>query len=506
MKSPTCRMPVEILSSIFQFLSPTGGLVHRGTTPWWRFSHVCRHWRNVALNDPLLWSAPDYERPVLAMEMLRRSKDVPLRVLIIKWRDDEKNLDCPVTETLTEHVSRVSALEMYAGPRTGFSFDPLLKIDAPVPSLRSIHLACILPYMFPGSTPFEFALPEHILDAHSLDRLVIKGFLLSSYNFTHAALANLTSIHLSLFTDEGNNLKPGIEELLTLTQRVTNLEALSLEILRGTTSFVPGHVVPPASKTDAPVSLPRLSSLRLQGNLDCVHLVNYWTFPTSTRVEVVGKFATPAHSRPVDADFTSLSRLIPPSSSTSIVIEGDYRVWSHQNFWVTGVSVYYTDSPLTETPSIKFELDIEHSESMLRRLLKSLSPSQVGTLHFICTSSTPEPVYTDIIQDCFGSLGGIQRMSMRGVDPTFARLVLGRTVRRSGDSNVEAAVFPGIRAFELDCGQSLDGEGCMMELSETLRLRKQYGASFETLKLGGAPPDLVGLRELEDMVGQLVLS
>ncbi|KAK1218109.1 hypothetical protein PQX77_019225 [Marasmius sp. AFHP31] len=506
MKSPTCRIPVEILSSIFQFLCPTGGLVHRGATPWWRFSHVCRHWRNVALNNPLLWSAPDYERPVLATEMLRRSKDVPLRVLIIKWRDDEKNLDCPVMQTLTEHVSRVSALEMYAGPRTGFSFDPLLKIDAPVSSLRSIHLACILPYMFPGSTPFEFALPEHILDAHSLDRLVIKGFLLSSYEFTDAALANLTSIHLSLFTDEGNTLRPGIEELLTLTQRATSLEAISLEILRGTTSFVPGHVVPPASKTDSPVSLPRLRSLRLQGNLDCVHFLDYWTFSTSTHVELVGKFATPAHSRSVDADFTSLSRLIPPSSSTSIVIEGDYRVWSHKTFWVTGVLVYYNDSPITEVPPIKLELDIEHSESTLRQLLRSLSPSQARALHFICTSSIPEPVYTDIIQDCFGSLWGIQRMSMRGVDPTFARLVLGRTMRRSGDSNVKAVVFPGIRAFEFDYRESLDPEGCVKELLETLRLRKQYGASFETLKLGGTPSDSVGLRELEDMVGRLVLS
>ncbi|KAL0570140.1 hypothetical protein V5O48_011818 [Marasmius crinis-equi] len=505
----TCRIPVEVLTSIFQLLVPSGSLVspHRGSSAWWRFTHVCRQWRNIALSTPLLWTAPDFERPLLAAEMLERSRDVPLHVLIMKWREEEKNPDCLITKTLKEHISRVSTLEMYAGPRTGFSFDPLTKIDTPVPSLHSIHLACILPYMFPGSAPFEFALPEPLLNACSLTSLTIKGFLLSSYEFTTEALTNLTSLHLSLFTEESNVLRPGLQELLSITQRTSNLESLSLEILRGSTSFSPGVVIPTASRSDEPIPLPHLRSVRLQGNLDCVHFLDYWTFPTSAGVEVIGKFIPPACSHSIDADFAPLSRLIPSSSMMSILIEGDYRAWSHRTFWVTGVSVHYNDASATvvsRTPPLKLALDIEHSEPVLRRLLRALPLSQLASLHFACTSSVPEPVYTNLMQDCFGSLPKVRRVSIQGSDVRFAKSVLAEVcTSERKESIAESIAFPGLRTLEFGCGQ--DDEELVDGLLETVSLRKRADAPLETLQLWG-DIDEASISRLKEVVGRVVVS
>ncbi|THU75236.1 hypothetical protein K435DRAFT_707500, partial [Dendrothele bispora CBS 962.96] len=73
------KLPPEILSIIF-LLYRDEMAFHWRTLAWIRVSHICRHWRNVALGCPALWSHPIFYMPASVPEMLLRSKSAPLTV------------------------------------------------------------------------------------------------------------------------------------------------------------------------------------------------------------------------------------------------------------------------------------------------------------------------------------------------------------------------------------------------------------------------------------------
>ncbi|KAK7019150.1 hypothetical protein VNI00_018182 [Paramarasmius palmivorus] len=79
---PICRLPNEILALILIFCASD---VRRYSTPHWRMSwlwltHVCQHWRAIALGCPAMWDTPDFSKPSLAREMLVRAKLAPLYI------------------------------------------------------------------------------------------------------------------------------------------------------------------------------------------------------------------------------------------------------------------------------------------------------------------------------------------------------------------------------------------------------------------------------------------
>ena len=82
--SPISSLPPEVFGIIFSFLclrgssSPDGKTDHNLART--RVSHVCHQWREIVLNQPLLWSHVDFTTLSLAgaAEILVRAKSVPL--------------------------------------------------------------------------------------------------------------------------------------------------------------------------------------------------------------------------------------------------------------------------------------------------------------------------------------------------------------------------------------------------------------------------------------------
>jgi hypothetical protein len=93
--SPVSSLPPEVFAAIFSLLclpgasSPSGSPDHHLARL--RVSHVCHQWREIALNQPLLWSHVDFTTLSLAgaAEILNRAKSVPLyldaRVFGRRW-------------------------------------------------------------------------------------------------------------------------------------------------------------------------------------------------------------------------------------------------------------------------------------------------------------------------------------------------------------------------------------------------------------------------------------
>jgi F-box-like len=100
--APIFRLPPELLARIFHFLALTEpSWSSPGELGWIRATHVCRYWRQVALEDSLLWATisgvPQSKRWI--SEMLARAKCAPLAIDLF---------DPPNREILSMFPSRFS--------------------------------------------------------------------------------------------------------------------------------------------------------------------------------------------------------------------------------------------------------------------------------------------------------------------------------------------------------------------------------------------------------------
>ncbi|KAH9842575.1 uncharacterized protein C8Q71DRAFT_733480 [Rhodofomes roseus] len=169
------RVPTELLAEIFWHATPPSSDRCRDISRLNCVTHVCRHWRTVALDAARLWrtlqinrpsdfDAYDDEPPSRIEEYLRRSKSYPLDVTIMCLRGTRVD-DC--IEILQSHQHRVRTLHIEAQdpyhdiirtflPRVSRMAAPLLEeirleVDPTLqphglfgghtPSLHSIHLS-----------------------------------------------------------------------------------------------------------------------------------------------------------------------------------------------------------------------------------------------------------------------------------------------------------------------------------------------------------------------------
>ncbi|KAJ7043780.1 hypothetical protein C8F04DRAFT_1073269 [Mycena alexandri] len=122
--SPLRRMPPEILTLIFTFVS-----LPRGPTTQpapWTVSAVCARWREIVISHPLFWTSIDLQSPcrtslhVRRLKIqLRRSGDLPLDVAFSPLALFDKNLkaiDVELLQNLCEHSGRWGTLSL-SGPR-----------------------------------------------------------------------------------------------------------------------------------------------------------------------------------------------------------------------------------------------------------------------------------------------------------------------------------------------------------------------------------------------------
>ncbi|KAI9453541.1 hypothetical protein BJY52DRAFT_834312 [Lactarius psammicola] len=114
--APISSLPPEVFATIFSFVRlPDRSILAEEPDhlACLRVAHVCHQWREIALNQPLLWSHVDFTTLTLvgAAEMLARAKMVPLhveaRVPIGRWDDSRFSA---FKNDLQTHVSHICHL------------------------------------------------------------------------------------------------------------------------------------------------------------------------------------------------------------------------------------------------------------------------------------------------------------------------------------------------------------------------------------------------------------
>ncbi|TFY54182.1 hypothetical protein EVG20_g9817 [Dentipellis fragilis] len=242
--TPIHRLPADIFADIFSFLvvlepptAPTTqySVAHPTVSEslgWVRIIHVCRRWRTIALDQPMLWSNVSFELPLLMDAMLERSRGALLHIRkdFMSGRSDKKCLD-RVGFVLISESSRVRCINL-TFPYTAWD-DILQYFRGFAPRLESLSLSRVGMALDKSVQ----VLPAAVFDgsAASLRRLCLRN---CSIPWTSPFLPGLSHLEISLPDPSnivsGRRLRtryplPTRRELLDALRPMPNLETLILE-------------------------------------------------------------------------------------------------------------------------------------------------------------------------------------------------------------------------------------------------------------------------------------
>ena len=268
--SITCRIPLEILATIFVryaldhhnhkcddniFLPLNVPL--RDVPSWVSVSHVCRHWRNVALECPALWSHHFIVSLRWTEELLVRSKQAPLRICL---RIDDRESDYwwlgPV-EKLMKNAERFEEFSLHVNEQDIARVLSMLSESSRGPRLRSLRMSTTLSIFEHSEQSF---LPFHG-DTPALRTLELSYCPVPWQSFN---LGALTTLNLSCFPIR---FRENIVDFLAILRDMESLVGLSLDnVLASASGFLSGH----AFRNFHEVNLSHLTRLSIDAPLSTV--------------------------------------------------------------------------------------------------------------------------------------------------------------------------------------------------------------------------------------------
>ena len=124
-----CRIPTELLSIIFSYLQSGVGT----NSDLIVASHVCKHWRAVAIGDPCLWSSFAAHHPDGVEEFLMRSEPTLLSISQTRFAT------ATTAKLLNTAAHRIRSLHI-AMPRPSAITVVLLSLTAPAPNLEELDI------------------------------------------------------------------------------------------------------------------------------------------------------------------------------------------------------------------------------------------------------------------------------------------------------------------------------------------------------------------------------
>ena len=223
--APISSLPPEVFATIFSFVRlPDCILAEPDQLACIRISHICHQWREIALNQPLLWSHIDFTAVTAAgaAEMLSRARTVPLHLeamLPVCHRND--SWFTSVQKELQTHVTHTCHLAISAGPlRLRKIFEGLI---SPAPTLEYLSLS--VEEHEHSTSRQRVSIPDNIFAGATpkLCCLVLKNCDIS---WKSPLLKGL--IHLDIHTPSVSN-KPSLAAWLDMLYEMPQLKTLALD-------------------------------------------------------------------------------------------------------------------------------------------------------------------------------------------------------------------------------------------------------------------------------------
>jgi len=368
--APISCLPFEVLTGIFTFLSVFAWNDCSGILAWIYAAHICRRWRDAALNHPRFWSHVNFAKltPVGMAEILSRAKMAPLH-LETDFRSCKWEYHMAFKRQFETHISHTRHLKFSGDLK--WHMGPLL--NSPVPTLESLSLShTALMYQI-GDAP-----TNHLnLTAPSLTSLKLQCYDIS---WKSPLLKGLRILEI-----RWPSTRPELNEWLDALNEMRQLKDLTFD------NATP-HAPPTAPLISRTVTVPSLTYFYINDRSnDCAHALAHISLPTLTwlHVEVVS----------LRQDGEDTLRLIPfvarhvralqdNKPMRSILIAGERRSTSVLTWATPGVDVKVCglDTLGDMTRSARFLFTVEGSQkygvstTFLDTLLTLLPMNSISTL------------------------------------------------------------------------------------------------------------------------------
>ncbi|KAG6908829.1 hypothetical protein DXG01_003182 [Tephrocybe rancida] len=290
-----CQVPPEILGIIFGEAVKLAGKVNYND-PWnhgekfrqaRNVSHVCSHWRDVALYTPKLWSDIPLDYPECVEEMLQRSKMALLTIAyrpLSRFRSPPKPVYSLIAlkEMFSSHLPRIGNLTLNNLTQPFLEYlnfkitDVLVLLDQPAPMMERLELR--FRHYPDGKGPEQnLKLPDAIFRGlPRLESLILEG---CGMPWDLSTCGNLKSLNISNIPA---SFEPSMTQLLGILSQTPLLEKLSLSLNNIERSTRPGDPLP--ARYSTPIDLLHLEDVTISTSLlDTVFLFDHLVFSRNAR-------------------------------------------------------------------------------------------------------------------------------------------------------------------------------------------------------------------------------
>ncbi|KAG7095746.1 hypothetical protein E1B28_006456 [Marasmius oreades] len=508
------RLPVELLCRIFAFCAAEGAQYFQSgeTSPrnWFSFTHVCRQWRIVAFDNPLLWTTPDFSRIRLVPLMLKNSRSVPLTLMA----EIRCSKDSDAFLLALQHVSRTKTICLKCdGDEMNKIIPALLQ---PAPLLRTLSLVCR------DDTPERApVIPPNFL-ANNVSKLTSLTITNCRIHWDSLTLRDLSSLSIRVSPCRHHVLP--VQEFVAVLRRMPRIQELKLHGLR--IQWEAGAHSPHA------VSLRYLRYLELgRDALRCASILNHINIPSAATIDLYCRFReTPHHETRLCGLMLSLSHLFSRAHIVkSLVLKGAtahldvYANWESER---DGCPLY---------PEINMRL-VDGSGRLWRSwdaIVRGLAAAlPLNKLRHLSLSGTWDNFLrsSHTLLDCFGPSANVETIEVEGsrlhaiVAKTLAReqaecraltffhsFHLRPNERESQppiDSPQNALTFPHLRHLKLrhvanDRNSVFENYRKWLKvLLDSLMLRIEYGLLLSSLEFVNLTISARDIRAIEQIIGE----
>ncbi|KAG2337675.1 hypothetical protein BDR05DRAFT_763961 [Suillus weaverae] len=448
------RLPPEILANIFMYImsneeSYMGTSDPRGAPACLAATHVCRYWRQVALEYPILWAFIDGVSAQWLAIMLERSKKV---ALVVIYNDPKPLRQCGFEQFLS-HLPRITFLQLCPSPPEA---DRILNClsSLPAPLLHTFKFVVF------GDPTFARPISDTIFQGQA-PQLRSVQLVQCCFSWTSCIFTGLHSLHI------GSSAKrSSLSQILSALRRMPELELITLEPRSSE------HV----DALSVQVSLPRLRRIELFNStiLTATSLFSHLVLPVDVRVVLSLTKIESTQS------FADLFSAIHKNHDESVPIIRSLRVSLLYGFFTLRFSTSIPEHPWTHDSDIRLSITFLYSSwitkpDILFDICRTVPHRKIQ--HLAASFSgfdAPEEFWRT------GS-AELPELEIIHLDDTPIQGLLNALLVGDEHSSYTASAYPSLRALELEniylgCGERLFLEAVLM-------LRVGYGVGIHTLRL-----------------------
>ena len=269
--APISRLPPEILAAIFFLLPPSAWVKKAGNLAKICVTHVCRQWRETALNYPRLWSDFNFTKltPAGMAEILALAQMTPLHLEadITQWRVAQSDIFVTQLEARIPHTRHL----IISSGRLQTTLDRLV---SSAPTLEFLSLSHNYAYGLPPAV-----IPINLFNntAPRLTSVKLEKCDISWKLPLFKRLRNLKIIRPS------TEARPKLEDWLGALNEMPQLETLILQSVTPLAS----QAAPLVSGPSRTATLPSLTRFDISASArDCALALAYLVLPALTWLHV----------------------------------------------------------------------------------------------------------------------------------------------------------------------------------------------------------------------------